>query len=128
MGASRDPLVPLRDSRLEILGRAALQLAGFRPAYLRRALKRTVEALDAKETKLFSHEGKVTDKRVLVDHTVRLGAADTIFRMVPGVYAAKPSGPQPGSIVVEVITLAPDGGRSVVRIAANSDSEPKDED
>lgn len=50
------------------------------------AIRRTVEKLDAKETKFFSFRGKVVEKHEVEDHGVQLQAADTIFSLA-GLYA-----------------------------------------
>jgi|SRR3972149_5174278 len=110
-----------RVARLEILGRAALQMAGFQPRFLKRAMARTVSALDARRVVFFQNGGVVRDKRVTIDHGTRLNAADKLFRMAnayPRESEAKKSGG--AAIVVEIANLAPDGSKTTVRIGAKS--------
>ncbi len=45
---------------------------------LRIALDTAVEKLDAMETRYFSHEGKVTDERMVADHQAQLKAVREI--------------------------------------------------
>ena len=105
-----------REYRLSLLSRVSLQMAGFQEHDLKKAMRRTREALNARDVRFYSHEGVVTDRKELIDHRVRLEAADRIFRMVPGVYAEKDQGKGGGDITVEIVTLAPDGSRTAIRI------------
>lgn len=118
--ADKSSMSTVQQQRLDLLGREMLRAAGFKPRYLRHALKRTVETLDAHETKVFAHEGQITDKIDLVNHRARLSAADTIFRMT-GMYPSVngESGNARG-VVVEVQLLTPDGGRTVIRVGAGT--------
>jgi hypothetical protein len=49
---------------------------------LRLALETAVEALEAMETKYFSHEGKVTDQRTVAAHQAQLKAVREIQRLI----------------------------------------------
>src|SRR5574342_695302 len=53
------------------LWQAAIDELNRKGAGLDRAGLRVRQALDAKETKFFAHEGKVVDKRTVVSHRIR---------------------------------------------------------
>ena len=66
---------------------------------LRVALDTAVEALEALETKYFSHEGKVTDERTVEAHKAQLKAVREIQRLIRVLGKVKP---RPVSIHVRV--------------------------
>jgi hypothetical protein len=102
----------------ELATRTALAAMGFKRADAVSALGAVRDALTAKKTTYFQHEGVVTDKRTTADHRTRLHAANAIFDMVPGVKAPQEHQKPSGEISLEIITLAPDGTRTAVRVQA----------
>jgi hypothetical protein len=102
----------------ELATRAALVAMGFKRADAVGALQAVRDAMQARKVQYFAHEGVVTDRRVTKDHRTRLAAADAIFAMVPGVRAPQEQLKPTGEITVEVVTLAPDGTKTAVRINA----------
>jgi hypothetical protein len=102
----------------ELQTRAALVAMGFKRADAVSALATVRDALTAKRVTYFQKDGIVTDQRVTKDHRVRLAAADAIFQMVPGVKAPQETLKPSGEITVEVVTLAPDGTKTAVRVHA----------
>src|SRR3990167_5339937 len=80
-----------------------------------KALLRTYEQLDAKETKFFSLRGKVTQRVDVIDHTTVAAAADKIFSLA-GLYAREREerGGTPG------VALEIDPVTGIVRIIVGS--------
>ena len=107
-----------RKEESEILQRTALRMAGFTADDLVLAMEKTRAALNANQVKVFNHEGRLIYSDPLVDHAIRLEAADRMMRMVPGMYAPKQEEQAQGSLTVEVITMAPDGTRLAVQVKA----------
>lgn len=100
----------------ELRTRIALQAIGFKRADPVAALQAVRDALQAKKTIYAQHEGVFTDKRTTKDHTTRLKAAQAIMDMVPGVKAPQEITKSTGDFVLEVVTLAPDGTKTAVRV------------
>lgn len=116
---------PAAQDRLTLLNRALLEQMGFTRAHLRKAWKRTVEAMDAKKTQFFSFEGEVCDERTVIDHFTRLEASEKAFKLA-GAYPSKAEAQGTGgTLLVEVTTLAPDGTKTVVRLGAKGDESTK---
>ena len=78
IAGSRIKKPTVAEQRLALFTREALLMAGFKPSYAKKAMQRTVEAMDA-------------DQRVQVgkdewddrpDHRNRLSAADKVFKMI----------------------------------------------
>jgi hypothetical protein len=102
--------------RAELAARPALVGMGFRRADARLALQRVRDALHAEHTHFFTHQGVVTDERATVDHRTRLHAARAMFDMIPGVKAPQEIQNAAQTIQLEVVTVAPDGTRTAVRV------------
>ena len=118
--ASEQAISKVQQDRLDILARASLKMAGFRPAHLRKALQREVEALDAVIVRV-SHDrdGNEVRRIELVDHQTRIMAAAAIKRMIPGMYPSEALQTQGASgVVVEVRLLSPDGTEVAVKVGA----------
>ncbi len=81
--------------------------AGLSLADVRLAGDRLREALDAVETKLYAHQGRVVDERNLVDWTTRLTAVRELFGMFDLRGSKKDTRASARKIKVEV-DLAPD--------------------
>ena len=109
-GRTKKPTVA--EQRLALFTREALLMAGFKPAYAKKAMQCTVEAMDAEtmvQTGKFDFEAKP-------DHRNRLSAADKVFKMID-VYPTQRGETGNGkATIVEVQLCTPDGGRTVVRV------------
>lgn len=106
--------------RVDILARAGLKLAGFKPADLRKAHKRDVEALDAVRIRR-SHDRDGNEVRAVEepDHNVRLVAARAIKSMVPGMYPSQAPSmerQEAQGLQVQIILLQSDGQQQVVDV------------
>lgn len=112
-----------QQERLDILVRAGLKMAGFKPAHLRRAHKADVDALDAVRIRR-SHDRDGNEVRCVEepDHNVRLVAARAIKSMIPGMYPSQAPSmerQEPGGLHVQIILLSQDGQQQVVDIQAH---------
>lgn len=115
-------LSPQQKERMAILARAALEMAGFKASDLRKAMRRTREAMDAEEI-IVSQKGKVVRSP---KHSIRLAASKEVFELADA-YPAKSRSVQAGgtgnTMVVEVVTLASDGSRTVTRVGIKGEKE-----
>jgi hypothetical protein len=68
-------------TRLSVLGRAALEQAGFTDATIKRAYKALDRALDAKKVKDFSYKGDVISGPEREDHDVQVRAAELVTKL-----------------------------------------------
>ena len=119
--ASEQAISKVQQDRLDILARASLKMAGFKPAYLKRALQRYVEALDASSVRIYSNRqtGEIIERVEVPDHQSRIMAAREICRMIPGMYPSEALQAQGSSgVVVEVRLLSPDGTEVAVKVGA----------
>ena len=118
--ASEQAISKVQQDRLDILARASLKMAGFKPAHLRKALQREVEALDAVTVRIYhNRHGEIIDRVEMVDHQTRIMAAAAIKRMIPGMYPSEALQAQGSSgVVVEVRLLSPDGTEVAVKVGA----------
>ncbi len=113
----KEPKLPAHVKRYqEVMARQALEMAGFKPAYARRALDATMEALGANRIEVVKWHGVIADERAYPDHKTRLQAADQVFKLVPGMYAKQEKATGAGNVTVEIITLAPDGTKHAIRV------------
>jgi len=98
--------------RSAIRGRVAVPAA-----MLQRALAKTSEKLDAKETKFFSHQGLVIDKKDVEAHNIQLRAAELILQMsdLLNRQVVKPKAPK--------ITLTVDPKTGTMRLVIADDIE-----
>jgi hypothetical protein len=69
---------------------------------LRLALDTAVEKLEAMETQYFSHEGKVTDARMVAYHKAQLKAVRGVQRLIRGLGKMEAK-PRPVSVHVNVV-------------------------
>jgi hypothetical protein len=85
-----------------------------------KALLRTYEQLDAKETKFFAHQGRITERVDVVDHGVVAAAADKIFSLA-GLYAREreEKGGTPG------VALEIDPVSGVIRLIVGQPAPPE---
>lgn len=109
-----------QQERLEILVRVGLQMAGFKPAHLRRAHKADVDALKAVRVRR-SHDRDGNEIRCVEepDHNVRLLAARAIKQMIPGMYPSQGAGMErdTGShLNVQIIMLQADGSQHMLQV------------
>lgn len=111
-----------QQERLDILVRAGLKMAGFKPAHLRKAHKADVDALDAVRVRR-SHDRDGNEVRAVEepDHNVRLLASRAIKQMIPGMFPSQGAGMErdAGShLNVQIILLQADGSQHVVQFQA----------
>lgn len=113
--------------RLDILARAGLKMAGFRPADLRRAHLRDVEALNAVRVRR-SHDRDGNEVRAVEepDHNVRLLAARAIKQMIPGMYPSQGAGMERDAgtqINVQIILQNADGTQHMVDVITQNQQD-----
>jgi hypothetical protein len=83
--------------------------------------KRVKESLDAKETKFFTHKGRVQETRDVVAHGIRLDAAEAAFRAYR-IYPAPKDSAETGPVAVNVhIRLTEPGAPRERDITPNTD-------
>lgn len=118
--ATNAQLSKVQQDRLDILVRAGLKLAGFKPAHLRRAHQAEVEALEAvRVRRSHNRDGEEIRREEEPDHNVRLLAARAIKQMIPGMYPSQGAGMErdAGSqLHVQIIMLSGDGTQHVVDV------------
>jgi len=126
--ATKQQVSKVQQDRLELLARAGLKMAGFKPAHLRKAHKADVEALDAvRIRRSHDRDGKeirVTEEK---DHNVRLLAARAIKQMIPGMFPSQGAGMERNegaSLHVQIVLLQADGTQHVVDVSSHN---PKDQ-
>ena len=85
-----------------------------------KALLRTYEQLDAKETKFFSHQGHVIQQKDVIDHSTVAAAADKIFSLA-GLYARERE--ERNSTPGVALEIDPISG--VIRIIVGSPTPPE---
>jgi len=118
--ASNAQLSKVQQDRLDILARASLKMAGFKPADLRRAHQADVDALEAvRIRRSHNRDGEEIRREEEPDHNVRLLAARAIKQMIPGIFPSQGAGMErdAGSqINVQIILQNTDGTQHVVDI------------
>lgn len=111
---------------MDLMSRTALVAAGFRKADLSLAMSRVREGLSAHtirtayDARIVNGDGTTGGFRQsnpFVDHRTRMAAADMVFGMIPGMTAPKDDS-RSGDLVVEVVTVAPDGTQTGIRVRA----------
>lgn len=116
----------IADAQRDLFARTALVAAGFKRADLSKAMMRVREGLDATTVKVAYDSrivnpdrttGGFVESKPYVDHRTRMAASDLVMQMVPGMKAPKDER-QTGDIVVEILTVAPDGTKTAVRLNA----------
>lgn len=121
--ASNAQLSKVQQDRLDILVRAGLKMAGFKPAHLKRAHKADVDALEAvRVRRSHDRDGVEIRREEEPDHNVRLLAARAIKQMIPGMYPSQGAGMErdAGSqLHVQIIMLQADGTQHVVDVVAS---------
>lgn len=120
--ATKQQISKVQQDRLDILVRAGLKMAGFKPAHLRKAHKADVDALDAVRIRR-SHDRDGNEIRCVEepDHNVRLLAARAIKQMIPGMYPSQGAGmerSESNTINVQIILQNTDGTQDVVQVQA----------
>lgn len=130
--ASNQQVSKVQQDRLDLLMRTSLQLAGVKPAHLRKAHRRTVEALDAETVKI-SHDrdGNEVRRLEMPDHNTRLVASRQILQMIPGMFPSQGAGldrADANTITVQIILQQPDGSQQTVQIAAGPHPTPAGSD
>lgn len=121
--ASNQQLSRVQQDRLELLARVGLKMAGFKPAHLRKAHKRELEALDAEIVKVsHNRDGEEVRRLVLPDHNTRLVAARAIKQMIPGMYPSQGAGMERAdgmSLHVQIILQQQDGSQQIVEVSGH---------
>jgi hypothetical protein len=110
--------------RVDILARAGLKLAGFKPADLRKAHKSDVEALDAVRIRR-SHDRDGNEVRAVEepDWNVRLLASRAIKQSIPGMFPSQGAGMERADgqgLHVQIIMLQADGTQHVVDVTEHN--------
>lgn len=106
----------IAEQRMDLLGRTILLASGAKPTHLRKAWRRTVEALDAERVIMSPTTGEVIREP---DHKVRLKAAEQIG-VAFGLTGPGTAGPQSGGgIVVAVQICTADGQVTTVQVGAS---------
>ena len=110
--------------RVDILARAGLKLAGFKPADLKLAHKRDVEALDAvRISRAHDRNGIVTSVYTDPDWQVRLLASRSIKQSIPGMFPSQGAGMERADgqgLHVQIIMLQADGTQHVVEVSEHN--------
>lgn len=114
----------VREARLAMFGRAALESAGFKPKFMRKALKRIDQAMDAqlpsRKKVVTSAEGTVVtqEKGGAPDHSIRLKASLAVAKLADTLPRGKVDGGKDREpFVIEVMTYTDtDGTKTAVRV------------
>lgn len=119
--ATNQQLSKVQQDRLDILVRAGLKMAGFKPSHLRRAHQADVEALDAvRVRRSHNRDGEEVRREIEPDHNVRLLAARAIKQMIPGMFPSQGAGQERdagNTINVQIVLQNTDGTQHVVQVA-----------
>lgn len=121
--ATKQQISKVQQDRLDILVRAGLKMAGFKPSHLRKAHQADVDALDAvRIRRSHDRDGNEIRREEEPDHNVRLVAARAIKSMIPGMYPSQAPSmerQEPGGLHVQIILLSQDGQQQIVDVQAS---------
>jgi hypothetical protein len=120
------------ERRAVMFGRAALEMAGFRPKILKKSLKRYEEALDAvaparrvtttKQTPEATEISVTEIEGGAPDHTTRIKAADRLFKMADVLPRGRANEAPREPFTVEVVTYGSDGKPMAVKVSGSTRS------
>ena len=118
--ATHQQLARIQQDRLDILARAGLKMAGFKPRDLKRAYQALLDGLSASKVQVSydRQSGQEVSRIVHIDHIARIMAAREICKMIPDMFPTAHGGAIPSGqgVIVEVVLCTPNGERTAIRV------------